>query len=166
MSEYLLEMRGIVKEFSGVKAIDGIDLRVRPGECVGLCGENGAGKSTLVKVLSAVYPYGTWEGEILFEGKELKAANIRETEAAGIVIIHQELMMAPYLSVTENIFLGNEILSFGGFMDYSAMYARAAELMNEVHMPDINVALPVMNYGAGKQQLIESPKPSTKTPNC
>lgn len=162
MSEYLLEMRGIVKEFSGVKAIDGIDLRVRPGECVGLCGENGAGKSTLVKVLSAVHPYGTWEGKILFEGKELKAANIRETEAAGIVIIHQELMMAPYLSVTENIFLGNEILSFGGFMNYSAMYARAAELMNEVHMPDINVAMPVMNYGAGKQQLIEIAKALNK----
>ena len=106
MAEYLLEMRGITKEFAGIKAISEIDLKVRPGEIVGLCGENGAGKSTLVKVLSAVHPYGTWEGTILWEGKELKAYTIRETEDAGIVIIHQELMMVPHLSVAENIFLG------------------------------------------------------------
>lgn len=95
VSEYLLEMQGIVKAFSGVKALDGIDLKVRPGECVGLCGENGAGKSTLMKVLSAVYPYGEWEGRIVWEGRELKARSIRETEEAGIVIIHQELMLVP-----------------------------------------------------------------------
>ena len=108
MSEYLLEMRNIGKDFNGVKALDGIYLKVRPGECVGLCGENGAGKSTLMKVLSGVYPYGAWTGEILWEGQELKATGIRDTEAAGIVIIHQELMMVPHLSVAENIFLGSE----------------------------------------------------------
>ena len=113
MSEYLFEMRNIVKEFSGVRALNGIDLAVRPGECVGLCGENGAGKSTLMKVLSGVYPYGTWEGEILFDGKPLRAASVRDSEAAGIVIIHQELMLVPQLSVAENIFLGNEIRKFG-----------------------------------------------------
>ncbi len=162
MSEYLLEMRGIVKAFSGVKALDGIDLQVRAGECVGLCGENGAGKSTLMKVLSAVYPYGDWEGQILWQGKELKAKTIRETEEAGIVIIHQELMLVPHLSVTENIFMGNEITVAGGIMNYEAMHQRARELMHELKMPDINVALPVSNYGGGHQQLIEIAKALNK----
>ncbi len=162
MADYLLEMRGITKEFSGVKAIDGIDLTVRPGECVGLCGENGAGKSTLMKVLSAVYPPGTWTGTILWDGKELHARNIRETEEAGIVIIHQELMMVPHLSVAENIFLGSEPTTGFGFVDYDAMNARAAELMKQLKMPDINVALPVMAYSGGKQQLIEIAKALNK----
>lgn len=162
MADYLLEMRGITKEFSGVKAIDGIDLAVRPGECVGLCGENGAGKSTMMKVLSAVYPHGTWEGTILWEGRELKARSIRETEEAGIVIIHQELMMVPHLSVAENIFLGSEPTTGFGFVDYDTMNAKAAELMKQLKMPDINVALPVMAYSGGKQQLIEIAKALNK----
>ncbi|MDR3374459.1 MAG: xylose ABC transporter ATP-binding protein [Ancalomicrobiaceae bacterium] len=162
MSEYLLEMRGITKEFNQVKAIENIDLKVRPGECVGLCGENGAGKSTLMKVLSAVYPYGTWEGSILWEGKELKAHSIVETEAAGIVIIHQELMMVPHLSVAENIFLGDELTNGFGFIDYDLMNAKATQLMNRLKMPDINVALPVLSYGGGKQQLIEIAKALNK----
>ena len=162
MAEYLMEMRGITKEFSGVKAIDGIDLTVRAGECVGLCGENGAGKSTLMKVLSAVYPHGTWEGSILWEGRPLEARSIRETEEAGIVIIHQELMMVPHLSVAENIFLGSEPTTLGGFIDYDTMNARAAELMARLKMPDINVALPVMAYSGGKQQLIEIAKALNK----
>src|ERR1700712_3939510 len=118
MSDYLLEMRGITKSFSGVKAWDGIDLHVRPGECVGLCGENGAGKSKMMKVLSAVYPYGTWGGTILWSGQELRCASIRESEEAGIVIIHQELMLIPQLSVAENIFLGREPRTFGGLIDF------------------------------------------------
>jgi len=105
MPDYLLQMNGIVKSFGGVNALNGIDIKVKPGECVGLCGENGAGKSTLMKVLSAVYPHGTWEGEILWDGQPLKAQSIRETEAAGIVIIHQELTLVPDLSVAENIFM-------------------------------------------------------------
>ena len=162
MSEYLLEMQGIAKDFNGVKALDGIDLKVRPGEIVGLCGENGAGKSTLMKVLSAVYPHGTWQGRIFWEGRELKAASISETEAAGIVIIHQELMLVPQLSVAENIFMGNEITLPGGLMNYSAMYRRAEELMAELKMPDVNVALPVHHYGGGHQQLIEIAKALNK----
>ena len=162
MAEYLLEMRGITKEFAGVKAISGIDLKVRAGEIVGLCGENGAGKSTLMKVLSAVHPYGTWEGTILWEGKELKAYTIRETEDAGIVIIHQELMMVPHLSVAENIFLGSELTRGFGFVDYEAMNARATALMQQLKMPDINVALPVLAYSGGKQQLIEVAKALNK----
>ncbi len=162
MSEYLLDMRGIVKDFNGVKALDGIDLKVRAGEIVGLCGENGAGKSTLMKVLSAVYPHGTWEGQIFWEGKELKAQTIRETEEAGIVIIHQELMLVPQLSVAENIFMGNEIKLPGGLMNYSAMYKRSEELMAELKIPDVNVALPVYHYGGGHQQLIEIAKALNK----
>ena len=162
MSEYLLDMRGIVKDFNGVKALDGIDLKVRAGEIVGLCGENGAGKSTLMKVLSAVYPHGTWQGQIFWEGKELKAETIRETEEAGIVIIHQELMLVPQLSVAENIFMGNEITLPGGLMDYAAMYSRSEELMAELKMPDVNVALPVHHFGGGHQQLIEIAKALNK----
>src|SRR5471032_398556 len=139
MSGYLLEMKDIVKKFGGVPALDGIDLKVSPGECIGLCGENGAGKSTLMKVLSAVYPHGSWDGEILWNGEPLRAQSIRDTEAAGIVIIHQELMLVPELSVTENLFLGNEITLPGGRMNYAAMNRRAEQLLAELKLPDVNV---------------------------
>ena len=162
MTQPLLTMRGIVKAFSGVKALDGIDLTVAPGECVGLCGENGAGKSTLMKVLSGVYPHGTWDGEIIWEGEPLKAASVRDTERAGIIIIHQELMLVPELSVAENIFLGNEITLPGGRMNYAAMYQRADELLRELGISGINAAQPVMNYGGGHQQLIEIAKALNK----
>jgi len=162
MSEYLLEMKGIVKKFDGVRALDGIDLQIKPGECIGLCGENGAGKSTLMKILSAVYPHGSWDGEILWQGQPLRAASIRDTENAGIVIIHQELMLVPELSVTENLFLGNEITLAGGRMNYPAMNRRAEELMAELKLSDVNVVLPIMNYGGGHQQLIEIAKALNK----
>jgi D-xylose transport system ATP-binding protein len=155
-------MKGIVKRFGGVAALDGIDLAIRPGECIGLCGENGAGKSTLMKVLSAVYPYGTWDGEILWEGKPLQAGSIRDTEAAGLIIIHQELMLVPELSVTENIFLGNELTLPGGRMDYPAMNRRAEQLLRELNLHDVNVVLPVSQYGGGHQQLIEIAKALNK----
>ena len=162
MAQALLELRGIAKSFAGVKALDGIDLVVAPGECVGLCGENGAGKSTLMKIVSGVYPHGDWSGEILWDGKPLVAQNIRDTERAGIVIIHQELMLVPQLSVAENIFLGNEITLPGGRMNYAAMYQRADELLRELGISGINAAQPVMNYGGGHQQLIEIAKALNK----
>jgi len=162
MSDYLLQMNGIVKTFGGVKALNGIDIKVRPGECVGLCGENGAGKSTLMKVLSAVYPHGTWEGEILWDGQPLKAQSISETEAAGIVIIHQELTLVPDLSVAENIFMGHELTLPGGRMNYPAMIHRAEALMRELKVPDMNVSLPVSQYGGGYQQLVEIAKALNK----
>ena len=161
MSDYLLEMRNITKDFNGVKALDGIYLKVKAGECVGLCGENGAGKSTLMKVLSGVYPYGTWSGDILWDGQPLKAQGIRDTEAAGIVIIHQELMMVPHLSVAENIFLGSEPRRHG-FIDFDEMNARATELLARLNIHDINIALPVYHYPGGKQQLIEIAKALSK----
>ncbi|SDG44559.1 MULTISPECIES: D-xylose ABC transporter ATP-binding protein [unclassified Duganella] len=162
MAEYLLEMRNIVKEFGGVRALNGIDIKLKAGECAGLCGENGAGKSTLMKVLSAVYPHGTWDGEILWDGQPLRAQSIRETEAAGIVIIHQELMLVPELSVAENIFLGNEITLPGGRMNYEAMNRRAEALLKELNINDVNVVLPVKQYGGGHQQLIEIAKALNK----
>ena len=162
MSDYLLEMKGIVKQFGGVRALDGIDLQVRAGECIGLCGENGAGKSTLMKVLSGVYPHGSWEGEILWEGQPLRAQSIRDTEDAGIIIIHQELMLVPQLSVAENIFMGRELTLPGGRMHYAAMYQRADELLRELNIPELNVAQPVMNYGGGHQQLVEIAKALNK----
>ena len=162
MSEYLFEMRQIVKRFGGVAALNGIDLKIRPGECIGLCGENGAGKSTLMKVLSAVYPHGSWEGEILWEGQPLRAHSVRETEAAGIIIIHQELMLVPELSVAENIFLGHELTLPGGRMNYPAMNQRAEALLRELKLPDVNVVLPVKQYGGGHQQLIEIAKALNK----
>lgn len=162
MSGYLLEMKGIAKRFNGVPALDGIDLAIRPGECIGLCGENGAGKSTLMKVLSAVYPHGSWDGEIVFDGQPLRARSVRETEDAGIIIIHQELMLVPELTVAENIFLGNEITLPGGRLDYHAMNRRAEEILRELKLPHVNVVLPVKNYGGGHQQLIEIGKALNK----
>ena len=158
----LFEMRNIVKSFSGVRALDGVSLAVQPGECVGLCGENGAGKSTLMKVLSGVYPYGTFEGEIEWEGQPLRAHSVRDSERAGIVIIHQELMLVQQLSVTENIFLGNEITKPGGRMDYDAMHAKAEQLLARLRLTDVNVAAPVSNYGSGHQQLFEIAKALAK----
>ncbi|HWW99968.1 D-xylose ABC transporter ATP-binding protein [Collimonas sp.] len=162
MSDYLLEMQGIVKDFGGVRALDGIDIKLKAGECLGLCGENGAGKSTLMKVLSGVYPRGSWQGEILWQGQPLQSQSVRDTEAAGIIIIHQELMLVQQLSVAENIFMGHEITLAGGRMNYPAMYKRAGELMRELKMPDMNVALPVMQYGGGHQQLVEIAKALNK----
>lgn len=162
MSDYLLEMQGIVKDFGGVRALDGIHIKIKAGECLGLCGENGAGKSTLMKVLSGVYPRGSWQGEILWQGQPLQSQSMRDTEAAGIIIIHQELMLVQELSVAENIFMGHEITLPGGRMNYPAMYKRAGELMRELNMPDINVALPVMQYGGGHQQLVEIAKALNK----
>ncbi len=105
--DIILEMRGITKTFPGVKALNNVNLKVRRGEIHALCGENGAGKSTLMKVLSGVYPHGSYEGEIVYEGKPLAFTGIRDSEREGIIIIHQELALVPLLSIAENLFLGN-----------------------------------------------------------
>ena len=109
----ILEMRGIGKTFPGVKALDNVNLVVRTGEIHAVVGENGAGKSTLMKVLSGVYPHGSYSGEIHYQGQERHFKGIHDSEKLGIIIIHQELALVPLLSITENLFLGNEIAKIG-----------------------------------------------------
>lgn len=154
--EYILEMSEITKEFPGVKALNGVSFRVNQGEIHALCGENGAGKSTLMKVLSGVYPYGTYSGSIYINGEEQKFRNPREAESAGISIIYQELSLARNLSVAENLFLGDEILK-NFFIDWDEMYSRANMLLEKVGLK-IDSRTEVRNLGIGQQQLVEIAK--------
>jgi len=160
VSEHILEMRSITKTFPGVKALQDVSLKVARGEIHAICGENGAGKSTLMKVLSGVYPAGTYEGEIYFEGEPVQFGSINDSEAKGIVIIHQELALVPHLSVAENIFLGNEQAS-NGLIDWHATNARAGELLDRVGLRE-NPVTPVGALGVGKQQLVEIAKALSK----
>ena len=156
----ILEMRSITKTFPGVKALQDVSLRVERGEVHAICGENGAGKSTLMKVLSGIYPHGTYEGEILFEGESCEFRKIRDSEHRGIVIIHQELALSPYLSIAENIFLGNE-RSRRGVIDWTATNVEAAKLLARVGLsesPDTKI----VDIGVGKQQLVEIAKALSK----
>jgi putative multiple sugar transport system ATP-binding protein len=154
-------MRSITKEFPGVKALDNVSLAVRAGEIHAICGENGAGKSTLMKVLSGVYPYGTYQGDIIYQGSESRFKDIRSSEHAGIVIIHQELALIPELSITENIFLGNEPMKFGA-IDWVAAKKRAIELLARVGLRD-DPDTAIKNIGVGKQQLVEIAKALNKS---
>ncbi|MDO7907152.1 sugar ABC transporter ATP-binding protein [Paenibacillus sp. JX-17] len=160
MSEFILEMRGITKTFPGVKALENVNLKVRKGEIHSLCGENGAGKSTLMKVLSGVYPHGSYDGQILFEGKECQFKDIKQSEELGIVIIHQELALIPYLSIAENIYLGNERAK-GGVIDWNETYVGTQELLHKVGLSE-NPNTLVTNIGVGKQQLVEIAKALSK----
>ncbi|ETT64727.1 multiple monosaccharide ABC transporter ATP-binding protein [Paenibacillus sp. FSL H8-0457] len=160
MSEYILEMRNITKAFPGVKALDQVNLKVREGEIHSLCGENGAGKSTLMKVLSGVYPYGSYEGDILFKGSVCEFKNIKQSEDLGIVIIHQELALIPYLSIAENIYLGNERAE-KGIMNWNETMLGAKELLDKVGLSE-NPNTQVGSIGVGKQQLVEIAKALSK----
>ena len=157
----ILEMRSIIKEFPGVKALDGVDLDVRRGEIHAICGENGAGKSTLMKVLSGVYPHGSYDGEIVFDGETATFGSINDSEKRGIVIIHQELALVPYLSAAENIFLGNEQRGRSGLIDWNKVNTEAAKLMARVGL-DENPVTPVNQLGVGTQQQIEIAKALSK----
>jgi len=161
MDDVLLEMRGITKRFPGVTALEDVSIAVRRGEIHAICGENGAGKSTLMKVLSGVYPTGDYEGEIIFEGRPVHFGGIRDSEAVGIVIIHQELALVPYLSIAENIFLGNERRGRARFIDWNRTNADAATLLASVGL-DENPVSPVIQLGVGKQQLVEIAKALSK----
>lgn len=160
MADYILQMQGITKTFPGVKAIDDVNLDVRRGDIHSICGENGAGKSTLMKVLSGVYPHGSYDGKIVYQGKEAMFKDIKESELAGIVIIHQELTMIPELSVTENIFIGNEIVK-SGLIDWDGQRKRVEELLASVGL-HINPDTAIKHLGVGQQQLVEIAKALSK----
>lgn len=156
----LLEMRAISKEFPGVKALDQVNLSVAQGEIHAVVGENGAGKSTLMKVLSGVYPAGSYDGEIHYDGTLAEFRSIRDSEACGIIIIHQELALVPLLSIAENLFLGNEI-SRRGYIDWHETTRRTRELLAKVGLSDAPTT-PVEKLGVGKQQLVEIAKALAK----
>ncbi|MGO4584096.1 multiple monosaccharide ABC transporter ATP-binding protein [Arthrobacter sp. 2RAF6] len=160
MTTNILEMRGITKTFPGVKALQDVSLEVQRGHVHAICGENGAGKSTLMKVLSGVYPAGTYEGEIHFENELCEFKDIKGSEAAGIVIIHQELALSPYLSIAENIFLGNE-QARNGFVDWNKTNLEASKLLARVGLND-NPITKITDLGVGKQQLVEIAKALSK----
>ncbi|MFE1587983.1 multiple monosaccharide ABC transporter ATP-binding protein [Streptomyces sp. NPDC058737] len=160
MAGPVLEMRSIVKTFPGVKALSDVTLTVRQGEVHAICGENGAGKSTLMKVLSGVHPHGSYEGDVLFEGETCRFKDIRASEQHGIVIIHQELALVPYLSIAENIFLGNEHAK-RGLINWNDTLKHATELLRRVGL-DEHPETRVADIGVGKQQLVEIAKALSK----
>ncbi|WP_369046868.1 multiple monosaccharide ABC transporter ATP-binding protein [Sinomonas sp. P10A9] len=157
----ILEMRSITKEFPGVKALSNVTLKVKAGEIHAICGENGAGKSTLMKVLSGVYPYGSYSGDIVYQSQTQEFKDIRASEAAGIVIIHQELALIPELSIMENIFLGNEPAK-RGVIDWKEARKRSIELLARVGLKD-DPDTQVKEIGVGKQQLVEIAKALNKS---
>lgn len=161
MADYILEMKNIVKEFSGVRALNNVNLQIERGEIHALCGENGAGKSTLMNVLSGLYPYGTYDGEIIYEGELCKYKNLRDSEEQGIVIIHQELALSPYLSIKENIFLGNEQAKHG-IIDWDVTEKKTENLLKTVGLR-INPNTLVSQIGVGQQQLVEIAKAFSKS---
>lgn len=161
MTSTILEMRDINKDFSGVKVLKHVNLDVRAGEIHAICGENGAGKSTLMKVLSGVYPYGDYEGSIIFDGEEVQFGSIKDSENKGIAIIHQELALVPYLSIAENLFLGREMPKRGGLIDWNAVNSQAEQLLAKVGLHE-NVTTRINQIGVGKQQLVEIGKAIAK----
>ncbi len=160
MQSYVLEMKGITKEFPGVRALDNVTFSVRKGEIHALCGENGAGKSTLMKVLSGVYPYGSYDGKIYIEGKEVRFRNIKESQEAGIAIIYQELAVVEEMTVAENLFLGHELMR-GKYIDWNRLYSEAQKWLQKIGL-DIDPETKVRNLTVGKQQLIEIAKALSK----
>lgn len=160
MDDIILEMKGIVKEFPGVKALDNVNFSVKKGEIHCLVGENGAGKSTLMKVLSGVYPYGSYEGEIIYRGEPQTFLNIADSERAGISIVYQELALFPELTVYENIFFGHELMD-GKVIDWNLSIIKAREMLERVRL-NINPAIKIKELGVGQRQLVEIAKALSK----
>ena len=160
VTDTILSMRQITKEFPGVRALSGVDLDVRRGDIHSICGENGAGKSTLMKVLSGVHPVGSYSGEIHFDGRLLECRSVRDSERVGIAIIHQELALVPQQSITENLFLGHENAR-RGVIDWLDARRRAVELLARVGLDEDPDTL-VGDIGIGKQQLVEIAKAMAK----
>ncbi|MDF2510925.1 MAG: Monosaccharide-transporting ATPase [Herbinix sp.] len=160
MSDYILEMQNIVKEFPGVKALNNVDFKVKRGEIHCLVGENGAGKSTLMKVLSGVYPYGTYDGNIIYNGNEKQFKSIADSEQEGIAIIYQELALIPELSVYENIYFGHELME-GKVINWNQTIVSAQEMLKKVKL-DVNPSIKVKDLSVGKRQLVEIAKALSK----
>lgn len=160
MNNIILEMKNITKEFTGVRALDDVSFIVERNNIHALCGENGAGKSTLMKVLSGVYPVGDYEGEIYYNGKLAEFQNIRDSENLGIVIIHQELALIPYMSVVDNIFLGNEQTK-GQIIDRYESIVKAKKLLEMVGL-DVDPTTLIQDLSVGQQQLVEIAKAFSK----
>ncbi|QOZ24989.1 multiple monosaccharide ABC transporter ATP-binding protein [Bradyrhizobium sp. CCBAU 51753] len=156
----MLEMRGVSKSFAGVQALRDVNFTVEAGQIHALVGENGAGKSTLMKVLSGVYPAGSYEGAIVFDGEERRFRDINDSEALGIIIIHQELALIPLMSIAENIFLSHPPSRFG-VIDRNMVYRRTAQLLAQVGLRESPDTL-VTDLGVGKQQLVEIAKALSK----
>ena len=153
MSEYILEIENLTKEFPGVRALENVSLKVKKGEIHSICGENGAGKSTLMSCISGVYPKGDYEGKVFFKGRETHYHSVKDSEKEGLAIIHQELALSPYLSIYENIFLGHMETSFG-IINWNKYIKESKEYLNTVglHEPPETI---VSKLGVGKQQLVE-----------
>ena len=160
MAKILLEMKNITKTFPGVKALDNVNLQVEEGEIHALVGENGAGKSTLMNVLSGIYPYGSYEGDIIYDSETCKFNDIKDSEAKGIVIIHQELVLIPYMTIAENMFLGNERGSKFK-INWNETSSLARQYLDTVGLPDGAQTL-IKDIGVGKQQLVEIAKALSK----
>lgn len=161
MGDIILEMKSITKEFPGVKALDNVNLVVERGEIHALIGENGAGKSTLMNVLSGIYPAGTYDGEIYYDGELCQFKTLKDSEAKGIVIIHQELALIPLLTIGENMFLGNEKKNRFGSIDWDQTYNEAEKHMKQVGLHESAQTL-IKDIGTGKQQLVEIAKAFSK----
>ena len=161
MEKYILEMKNITKLFPGVKALDKVNIKVKPNHIHALVGENGAGKSTLMNILSGVYPFGTYEGEIYVGGELCQFKDIKESEAKGIAIIHQELALIPTLSIAENVFLGNEQTDLGPVINWDKTRTKTIEMLKKVGLTE-NIDTRVMDIGMGKQQLVEIVKALAK----
>ena len=160
MSEYILEMRGITKEFPGVRALDNVNFKVKNGEIHCLVGENGAGKSTLMKVLSGVYKFGSYSGDIVYNGQVQQFQSTKDSENAGIAIISQELALIPELTVYENIFFGHELMH-GKTINWNETIIQAGEMLRKVRL-DVNPSRKVRELGVGQQQLVEIAKALSK----
>ncbi|MEC9490208.1 MAG: xylose ABC transporter ATP-binding protein [Halanaerobiales bacterium] len=161
MEEVLLETKNIIKDFPGVRALDKVSFQVKKNQIHALCGENGAGKSTLIKVLSGVYPAGSYEGQIILEGEKKEFENIHQAEANGIAVIHQELTLFEEMNVAENIFMGNEIAK-NGYIDWNEMYDQTNKWIKKMKLEGVKPTTKVGQLGVGKQQLIEIAKALAK----
>ena len=160
MAKILLEMKNITKTFPGVKALDNVNLQVEEGEIHALVGENGAGKSTLMNVLSGIYPYGTYEGDIIYNGQVCKFSTIKDSEKLGIVIIHQELALVPEMTIGENMYLGNEC-GHRFAINWNKTYSEADKYLKMVGLEESS-KIQVKTIGTGKQQLVEIAKALAK----